>query len=152
MASRLALRTLMQSTSRQTQLRGSRLIQSKYNIVMRACQNIGCCRNCSTAAPTEGAAQPADYEKVTGIEKRELDQRLAGNADPFKMNVRTGPKGTKTNPIMVPSMMPERIVGCTCDPDSPQINWIIVKQGEMKRCICGNCFMLYEAPPTDVWA
>jgi len=143
MASRLALRTLLQSTRQTQPTLNNRLVQG----TQKCCNNI-LIRGCATTPQ-----KPADYHKVTGIEKRELDQRLSGNADPFKMStaIRTGPKGTKENPIMVPSMMEERIVGCTCDEDSPQINWIVIKQNEMKRCVCGNAFKVYKAPPTDVW-
>lgn len=64
-----------------------------------------CCFSCA-----EGTI-PTDYEQATGIEKKEIDARVAGHEDPFSMKVHQIPWGTKSQPTLVPSMYSERLVG-----------------------------------------
>lgn len=54
-------------------------------------------------------------EHATGLEKKELLAKLAGNDDPFHMKaIKRGPS-TKDNPTMVPSAFDARIMGCICE-------------------------------------
>lgn len=53
-------------------------------------------------------------EHATGLEKKELLAKLAGNDDPYHMSaIKRGPS-TKENPTMVPSAFEARIMGCIC--------------------------------------
>lgn len=54
-------------------------------------------------------------EHATGIEKRELLAKAAGNDNPFDMKVFKRGAGTKDNPNLIPSAFEARIVGCICE-------------------------------------
>jgi cytochrome c oxidase subunit 5b len=79
-----------------------------------------------------------------GPERFELLARLAGNEDPFEMNVRQRSKGTLNDPTLIPSLYDKRLVGCVCEEDSIAIQWMFLNKGEPKRCACGNWFKLVE--------
>lgn len=53
-------------------------------------------------------------EHATGLEKRELLAKAAGNADPFDMHILKRAEGTKDKPTLIPSAFDARIVGCVC--------------------------------------
>lgn len=53
-------------------------------------------------------------EHATGIEKRELLAKAAGNDDPFDMRVIKRVEGGKDSPTLIPSAFDARIVGCIC--------------------------------------
>lgn len=53
-------------------------------------------------------------EHATGIEKRELLLKQAGNDNPFDMKVLKRGAGTKDKPNQIPSAFEARIVGCIC--------------------------------------
>lgn len=55
---------------------------------------------------------PLDH--ATGLEKRELLAKAAGNDDPFDMKVFKRGAGTKDQPNCVPSAFEARLVGCIC--------------------------------------
>lgn len=57
-------------------------------------------------------SDPMDH--ATGIEKRELLARAAGNDDPFDMKVFKRGPGTKETPNLIPSAFDARLVGCIC--------------------------------------
>lgn len=57
-------------------------------------------------------SDPMDH--ATGIEKRELLARAAGNDDPFDMRVFKRGAGTKDSPNLIPSAFDARLVGCIC--------------------------------------
>lgn len=87
-------------------------------------------------------------EHATGIEKRELLAKLAGNDDPFSMNVlKRADNTTKEKPNLVPSAFDARLVGCICEEDQTFINWMWLHQGQEKRCECGHWFKLVEKAP-----
>ncbi|XP_035213599.1 cytochrome c oxidase subunit 5B, mitochondrial-like [Stegodyphus dumicola] len=90
---------------------------------------------------------PHYIEHATGIERKELLARAAGNDDPFGMKVMKRGPGTKDQPNLVPSFEDKRIVGCICEEDSTVINWIWVHRDEPKRCGCGYWFKLVDAKP-----
>lgn len=58
-------------------------------------------------------SDPLDH--ATGIEKRELLARQAGNDDPFDMKVFKRGPGTKEQPNLIPSAFDARLVGCICE-------------------------------------
>ncbi|GFT23034.1 cytochrome c oxidase subunit 5B, mitochondrial [Nephila pilipes] len=90
---------------------------------------------------------PSYIEHATGLERKELLARAAGNEDPFGMNVLKRGPGTKDKPNLVPSFEEKRIIGCICEEDSTVINWMWVHKEEAKRCGCGHWFKLVEAKP-----
>ncbi|KAG8191148.1 hypothetical protein JTE90_016661 [Oedothorax gibbosus] len=90
---------------------------------------------------------PHYIEHSTGLERKELLARAAGNDDPFSMNVQKRGPGTKDNPNLVPSYESKRIIGCICEEEATSINWMWVHQDEMRRCYCGHYFKLVEAKP-----
>lgn len=54
-------------------------------------------------------------EHATGIEKRELLAKAAGNENPFDMKVLKRGPGTKDTPNLIPSAFDARLVGCICE-------------------------------------
>ncbi|XP_015921187.1 cytochrome c oxidase subunit 5B, mitochondrial [Parasteatoda tepidariorum] len=90
---------------------------------------------------------PHYIDHATGLERKELLARAAGNDDPFGMKVLKRGAGTKDNPNLVPSFESKRIVGCICDEDSTAINWLWVHKDDPKRCACGHWFKLVDAKP-----
>ncbi|XP_055328927.1 cytochrome c oxidase subunit 5B, mitochondrial-like [Paramacrobiotus metropolitanus] len=85
---------------------------------------------------------PDPLDLATGLEKKELLARAAGNEDPFQINaIKRGP-GTREQPTKVPSMLDDRIIGCVCNEDSLYISYMTVYKGEPKRCECGHWFEL----------
>lgn len=53
-------------------------------------------------------------EHATGIEKREMLAKQAGNENPFDMKVFKRGAGTKDVPNLIPSAFDARLVGCIC--------------------------------------
>lgn len=53
-------------------------------------------------------------EHATGLEKRELLAKQAGNEDPFDLKVFKRGPGTKETPNLIPSAFDARLVGCVC--------------------------------------
>ncbi|XP_063707772.1 cytochrome c oxidase subunit 5B, mitochondrial-like [Culicoides brevitarsis] len=88
---------------------------------------------------------PLDH--ATGIEKRELLAKLAGNDDPFMMKIMKRGPGTKENPNCIPSAFEARLIGCICEEDQIRIQWMWLHQGQEKRCECGHWFKLVEKTP-----
>ncbi|XP_018332360.1 cytochrome c oxidase subunit 5B, mitochondrial-like [Agrilus planipennis] len=86
-------------------------------------------------------------EHATGLEKRELLARIAGNEDPYASSIRKRGPGTKNQPNEVPSAFDSRIIGCVCEEDSTSINWMWVHKGHPKRCECGHWFNLVHRAP-----
>lgn len=86
-------------------------------------------------------------EHATGLEKRELLSKLAGNENPFDMRlVKRGP-GTRTQPTEIPSAFDQRLIGCICEEESVHINWMWLVEGQCSRCECGHWFQLVKTTP-----
>ncbi|KAI9146160.1 cytochrome c oxidase, partial [Paraphysoderma sedebokerense] len=88
---------------------------------------------------------PSDLEQSTGLERHEYISMLEGkeafDTKPLEMTH----MGTPQNPIVVKSVDPERLVGCTGYPaDSHDTLWLVVKQTKgVDRCPeCGCCYQL----------
>uniref|UniRef100_A0A182VTH1 DUF4706 domain-containing protein n=1 Tax=Anopheles minimus TaxID=112268 RepID=A0A182VTH1_9DIPT len=88
-------------------------------------------------------------EHATGIEKRELLAKQAGNPDPFDMRVFKRGPGTKDSPNLIPSAFDARLVGCVCEEDQTYVQWMWLYQGQPKRCECGHWFKLVEKAPME---
>ncbi|XP_014294360.1 cytochrome c oxidase subunit 5B, mitochondrial [Halyomorpha halys] len=86
-------------------------------------------------------------EHATGLEKRELLARVAGNDNPFDFRVLKRGPGTRDCPNQVPSSFDSRLVGCICEEEASSIQWMWLHQGCPRRCACGHWFQLvYKAP------
>lgn len=104
-------------------------------------------------------------EHATGIEKRELLAKAAGNENPFDMKVFKRGPGTKDSPNLIPSAFDARLVGCICkilpfkhitiiivctflgEEEQTYVNWMWLYQDHPKRCECGHWFKLVEKAP-----
>lgn len=111
-------------------------------------------------------------EHATGLEKRELLAKAAGNEDPFDMHIMKRAQGAKDSPTLIPSAFDARIVGCVCKyhnasspgvlywllidfsvadetghEDQTFVQWMWLHQGQPKRCECGYWFKLVEKAP-----
>ncbi|XP_023015501.1 cytochrome c oxidase subunit 5B, mitochondrial [Leptinotarsa decemlineata] len=86
-------------------------------------------------------------EHATGLEKRELLAKVAGNEDPFDVKVLKRGAGTKAQPNEIPSAFEARLVGCICEEDATCITWMWLHKGEPKRCECGHWFNLVHKAP-----
>ncbi|XP_012288494.1 cytochrome c oxidase subunit 5B, mitochondrial-like [Orussus abietinus] len=96
----------------------------------------------STTRPAKTSTLPDPLELATGLEKYELLQKMAGNDDPFDMNVIKRGPSTKDCPTLVPSAFDSRLVGCICEEEATSINWMWLHQGSPRRCECGFWFKL----------
>merc|ERR1711942_287643 len=115
---------------------------------------------CAARTSSGGGGKPVDHHKgkiastelqmpdglghAVGIERYELLAKLAGNEDPFEMNVKKRAKGTVDEPTLIPSLYEKRLVGCICEEDAVSINWMFLHKGEPKRCECGYWFKLAD--------
>lgn len=86
-------------------------------------------------------------EHATGIEKRELLAKAAGNPNPFHMYVVERQAGTKDHPNEIPSALEARLVGCICERDSTVVSYMWLHAGEPRRCECGYWFKLVPITP-----
>ncbi|KAL2750117.1 hypothetical protein V1477_001613 [Vespula maculifrons] len=86
-------------------------------------------------------------DHATGMEKRELLAKAAGDDDPFNLKVTKRGPGTKDCPNLVPSAFNSRMVGCICEEDQSHINWMWLHEGTPRRCECGYWFKLVEKAP-----
>eukprot|EP01108_Squamamoeba_japonica_P007381 TRINITY_DN6194_c0_g1_i1.p2 TRINITY_DN6194_c0_g1~~TRINITY_DN6194_c0_g1_i1.p2 ORF type:complete len:124 (+),score=46.24 TRINITY_DN6194_c0_g1_i1:108-479(+) len=101
-------------------------------------------RMLSTAKPM---TEIPDLEKqVEGVEKMEVEAIKAGRSVfPSNEGVLTGPFGTESAPVKVPSAFSSRIVGCTggAGDASHDLLWHEVREGENVVCVaCGQFFQL----------
>jgi len=87
---------------------------------------------------------PTDDEQATGIERFQLLGRMEG-VDVFDMKPLDASRvGTPTDPIMVQSFFPERIVGCTgCPADSHDTIWLNLNT-TLKNHRCPECGSVYN--------
>lgn len=86
-------------------------------------------------------------EHATGIEKRELLAKMAGNCDPFGLELCKVGTGTQDDPIQIKSAFDSRIVGCICNEEAVYPNWMWLHENECKRCECGRWFTLVPTEP-----
>ncbi|KAL8588996.1 hypothetical protein ACOMHN_047977 [Nucella lapillus] len=95
---------------------------------------------------SDKVTMPDTLGHSVGIERYELLAKLAGNEDPFEMNVKKRAKGTVDEPTLIPSLYEKRLVGCICEEDAVSINWLHLHKGEPRRCECGFWFKLVDLP------
>jgi len=93
---------------------------------------------------------PDSLGHSVGSERWEILAKLAGNEDPFELNVKKRAKGSVDEPTLIPSMFDKRLVGCICEEDSVTIQWMYLHRAESgKRCACGYYFKLVDLPKVD---
>ncbi|KAM8715926.1 hypothetical protein ACLKA7_002896 [Drosophila subpalustris] len=104
-------------------------------------------RGISTTALVSQKPLTDDMELATGIFKRELKLRQAGNNDPWSMArpMKRG-AGNESDPTEVPSAFDGRLVGCLCLGDRGP-KWMWLEKGAPKRCECGHYYVLKKADP-----
>lgn len=88
---------------------------------------------------------PIDH--ATGLEKRELLAKAAGDSNPFHMYVIKRQNGTEDCPNEIPSAFERRLVGCICEKDSTVINYMWLACDTPRRCECGYWFKLVPIAP-----
>lgn len=90
---------------------------------------------------TQAGEVPTDESQSTGLERFELLGKLQG-VDVFDLKpLESDRVGTKKEPIMVQSLYPSRIIGCTGSPaGSHDTTWVHLKrEHEFHRCPeCGS--------------
>ncbi|ODQ50235.1 cytochrome c oxidase subunit 4, mitochondrial [Saitoella complicata NRRL Y-17804] len=102
------------------------------------------------AGAPEGTV-PTEANQATGLERFEYLAKVAG-VEPFDMAPLDASRlGTMKDPIMVPSLEPMRIIGCTGYPaDSHEIMWMRVhKDGPNTRCFDGSVYKLNHTGNPD---
>ncbi|XP_015377043.1 PREDICTED: cytochrome c oxidase subunit 5B, mitochondrial-like [Diuraphis noxia] len=67
---------------------------------------------------------PNPLDLATGIEKKEMPLRLAGNDDPYNLKAIKHGVGTYDKPTLVPSAFGARIIGCVCEEDASYVKWM----------------------------
>nr|CAH7718647.1 unnamed protein product [Callosobruchus chinensis] len=102
---------------------------------------------CSSFRYSSKVTMGDPIEHATGLEKRELLAKVAGNDNPFDLRVIKRGPGSKTQPNEIPSAFDSRLVGCICEEESTCINWMWLHKGEPKRCECGHWFNLVHKAP-----
>ncbi|PPQ64606.1 hypothetical protein CVT26_002004 [Gymnopilus dilepis] len=87
---------------------------------------------------------PTDLEQATGLERLQLLGELE-NIPVFDDSPLDADRlGTKADPVLVPSLDVERIIGCTGVPaDSHDVHWYTLKKDKQTRCVeCGSVYAL----------
>ncbi|KJE96843.1 hypothetical protein CAOG_07104 [Capsaspora owczarzaki ATCC 30864] len=97
---------------------------------------------------------PTNDQQATGPERKEMDflaHHPHGTQDPFGREHITGPLGTKTNPIVIPSHYDYRISACMGTEGTPHdMAWFVALKGVMHRCNhCAQCFVLQVVADPD---
>jgi cytochrome c oxidase subunit 5b len=100
-------------------------------------------RGFAAGATADDNELATDYERATGLERQELDGKAKG-IDIFKEDWLDLPFGTEANPVKVPSIFSERVVGVPDPYDDSIIWWGCIKEGEGPRQIVegGEFFVL----------
>ncbi|XP_011499702.1 PREDICTED: cytochrome c oxidase subunit 5B, mitochondrial-like [Ceratosolen solmsi marchali] len=87
---------------------------------------------------------------ICGKEKYENTNLETGYDDPFDTLPKKFGPGTKECPNLVGSFFESRLVGCICNDEEFDINWMWLHKGEPRRCECGHWFKLIEREYTSL--
>lgn len=81
-----------------------------------------------------------------GVRKQEQPNKLervkSAFISPYDYHIMSHGPGTKDNPNKIPSANNSRIVGCICDENSTDINFMELNKDDPKCCECGFWFEL----------
>lgn len=125
---------------------------ARRSVLVTSARNSGDSGTMKMPHPVEGKldekrSMPDDLGYSAGERRYELLEKLAGNKDPFDVQVTVIEGSSRENPSLVPSMFGERLVGCICEEDSVEVRWMTLFEGEAKRCGCGKWFKLVTVSP-----
>ncbi|TPP67534.1 Cytochrome-c oxidase [Fasciola gigantica] len=68
---------------------------------------------------------------------------LITEQDPYEIRRVQMPSFTSVSqPTLVASDAPSRMIGCVCEPEADAINWMELKKGDPVQCYCGHWFQL----------
>lgn len=87
---------------------------------------------------------PSIYEQATGLERLQLLGDIEGVSVFDDAPLDSSRVGTKAEPIVVPSLDAERIIGCTGAPaDSHDVLWFPLLKDKQARCLeCGSVYAM----------
>ena len=152
----MALRLLASSASkviRHTHL--STRFSSSNKLVMRtlfASTTTTTQRSMSTTTPQSVMVVPHDLDGLVGQAKAEIEAFHEGHADPWEWDPTPHGYGTKANPVLVPTLLDERVVGCCCEglDGGDAILFLLTWDDPEQRCGgCGCAYKLVHAPVYD---
>ena len=106
----------------------------------------------STKAVDNTLQVPHDLDGLVGQAKAEIEAFHEGHADPWDWDPVAHGYGTRRNPILVPTLLDERVVGCLCEGiDGSDANFMLLTWDDpIQRCAdCGNTYKLVEGPVYD---
>jgi len=92
---------------------------------------------------------PHDLDGLVGQSKAEIEAFHAGFSDPWEWDPIDHGYGTRKNPILVPTQLDERVVGCMCEgEDGSDATYLLLTfDNPIQRCgECGNVYKLVEGP------
>ncbi|KII89980.1 hypothetical protein PLICRDRAFT_53107 [Plicaturopsis crispa FD-325 SS-3] len=87
---------------------------------------------------------PTDFEQATGLDRLQVLGEMEGVEVFDEEPLDASRLGTLADPILVPSLDVERIVGCTGFPaDSHDVHWFQLTEHKNRRCPeCGSAYKL----------
>merc|ERR1712013_236961 len=109
-------------------------------------------RSMSTTTQQSVMVVPHDLDGLVGQAKAEIEAFHEGHADPWDWDPVAHGYGTRRNPILVPTLLDERVVGCLCEGiDGSDANFMLLTWDDpIQRCAdCGNTYKLVEGPVYD---
>ncbi|XP_052774258.1 uncharacterized protein LOC128212908 [Mya arenaria] len=90
---------------------------------------------------------PLELGAMPGDTRHEMLEEMRGSLDPFDAMVKKqevfGDLGTRALPILVPSTSGSRLIGCVCEEDADEVSWMMIYNGEKKKCECGHWFQIH---------
>lgn len=90
---------------------------------------------------------PNTTDWATGEEKLMLLAFENGILDPYcNMPIERDGRGSKDNPIKIPSFFDNRLVACSCEEAQTFVKYTYIHVNEPKRCACGFWMELVEPP------
>jgi len=96
-------------------------------------------------SPSLATTTASSWARTVKETMAELNEVLSGRLEPLdsSLDLQKGGPGTKSSPTPVPSVSEERVVGCACGDDHSDVQWILLKHGQVEECgNCGNHFEL----------
>jgi len=95
---------------------------------------------------------PHDLDGLVGHAKVEVEAFHGGHADPWDWDPREFGVGSRQNPILVPTLLDDRVVACMCEgEEGADASFLTLTWEEpCQRCNeCGNVYQLVDGPIFD---